>query len=84
MLTERCCSDKVPLNKALKKEENANANVPSEIKDTPQVQAQAQEKATVADTEAEADALTTPPDPEIPTGILSVIIHQINNRALFV
>lgn len=29
----------------------------------------------------EADALHSPPDPDIPTGILSVVIHQINNRA---
>lgn len=70
-------SEKVPLNKALSKGENAN--VPAEIKD----KAQVQEKPTVADTPEEADALHTPPDPSIPTGILSVTIHQINNRTPF-
>lgn len=34
---------------------------------------------TVADTKEEADALTTPPDPEAPSGVLSVIVHYIAN-----
>ena len=65
----------MPFNKALKKEESPN--VPKEIKDKHEG---IQEKPTVADTQEEADALRTPPDPSIPSGILSVIIHQINNR----
>ncbi|KAJ3523496.1 hypothetical protein NM688_g8720 [Phlebia brevispora] len=69
--------EKVPLNKALQKDQNAN--VPDEIKGKEQTH----EKPTVADTQEQADALTTPPDPSIPTGILSVIVHQINNRACF-
>ncbi|THG95827.1 hypothetical protein EW026_g5890 [Hermanssonia centrifuga] len=64
---------KAPLNQALKKE--PNVNVPAEIKGNKQ----AQEQPSIADTQAEADALRTPPDPTIPTGILSVMIHQINN-----
>ena len=43
-------------------------------------QEELQDKPSVADTQAEADALRIPPDPSIPSGILSVIIHQINNR----
>ena len=68
-------SEKVPLNKALKKEESPN--VPAEIKEKHE---QTQEKPTVADTQEEADALRTPPDPTVPSGVLSIIIHQINNR----
>ena len=70
-------SEKVPLNQALKKE--PNANVPDELKDKEELQ----EKPSVADTQEEADALRIPPDPTIPTGILSVIIHQINNCTSF-
>ncbi|EPQ58830.1 hypothetical protein GLOTRDRAFT_54343 [Gloeophyllum trabeum ATCC 11539] len=66
--------DKAPLNKALKKAD-PQPNVPDVVKD----KKQAQETPTVADTQEEADALRTPPDPNIPSGILSVIIHQINN-----
>ena len=58
------CSDKMPLNTSLKSEKS---------------QSPTQAQATVADTQAEADVLTTPPDPNVPSGILSVIIHQINN-----
>lgn len=71
-------SEKAPLNQALKKE--PNANVPDEFKDKEELQ----EKPSVADTQEEADALRIPPDPSIPTGILSVIIHQINNCTFFI
>jgi hypothetical protein len=67
-------SEKVPLNKALKKEESPN--VPQVAKEKSE---SIQEKPTVADSQEEADALRTPPDPSIPSGVLSVIIHQINN-----
>lgn len=70
------CSEKAPLNQELKKGEK-NVNVPKEIAD----KKEAQEQPTVADNQAEADALRIPPDPNVPSGILSVIIHQINNRA---
>ncbi|GJE96327.1 C2 domain-containing protein [Phanerochaete sordida] len=66
--------DKVPLNKALKKEESPN--VPAVAKGRSE---KIQEKPTIADSQEEADALRTPPDPAIPSGILSVIVHQINN-----
>jgi hypothetical protein len=62
------------LNQKLK--QAPNANVPDELKDKTDLQ----EKPTIADTQEEADALRIPPDPAIPTGVLSVIIHQINNR----
>lgn len=41
------------------------------------------EKPTVADTQVEKDALTVAPDLDVPTGVLSVIVHQINNREHF-
>ncbi|EIN09925.1 hypothetical protein PUNSTDRAFT_143315 [Punctularia strigosozonata HHB-11173 SS5] len=67
--------EKMPLNRALMKEDSPN--VPKELKDT--VGEKVAEKPTVADSQDEADALKTPPDPEVPSGILSIIIHQINN-----
>lgn len=74
-----CYSEKVRLNKALKKEESPN--VPAEVKERHE---QIQEKPTVADTQEEADALRTPPDPSIPSGVLSIIVHQINNRGYII
>jgi hypothetical protein len=68
-------SEKAALNQNLKKGEK-NVNVPKEI----QNEKQSQEQPTVADNKDEADALRIPPDPNVPSGILSVIIHQINNR----
>jgi hypothetical protein len=65
--------EKAALNQGLKKE--ASPNVPKEIKDKPE----AQEAGTVADSKDELDALRIPPDVNVPSGILSVIIHQINN-----
>ena len=70
-----CNSEKAPLNKALKNEESPN--VPAEIKEKHE---QIQDKPTIADTQEEADALRTPPDPSTPSGVLSVIVHQINIR----
>lgn len=66
-------SGKAPLNQALKKDENSN--VPPEMRTNEKVQ----EQPTVADSKVEADALRIPPDPNVPSGILSVVIHQINN-----
>lgn len=78
--------EKTPLNTALKKDEHVN--VPDEIKGTPQAKEleekeKGQAQGTIADSKEEVDALRTPPDPSIPTGILSVMIHQINNCAYF-
>ena len=67
-------SEKAPLNPELKKEGRSSAT--EAVKGDTHVQ----EKATIADTQEEADALRIPPDPNVPSGILSVIIHQINNR----
>jgi hypothetical protein len=71
--TDYLCSEKTPLNQALRKDPHPEASKEEKEDKT----------ATIADTKTEADALRIPPDPSIPTGILSVIIHQINNRALF-
>ncbi|KAH8101901.1 hypothetical protein BXZ70DRAFT_932402 [Cristinia sonorae] len=65
--------EKNPLNTSLKKEE------PTDVTQAVKENKPVQEQATVADNQAETDALSTPPDPNIPSGILSVIIHQINN-----
>ncbi|EKM49430.1 uncharacterized protein PHACADRAFT_201690 [Phanerochaete carnosa HHB-10118-sp] len=43
---------------------------------------QVQKKHTVAGSQEETDALRTPPDLNIPRGVLSVVIHQINNRRI--
>jgi len=66
--------DKAPFNPKLKRD--INYDLPSEIRNRPELQ---QNVETQADTGAEADALSIPPDPSYPAGILSVIVHQINN-----
>lgn len=38
-----------------------------------------QVETTTADTAEEADVTRTPPDPRYPSGVLSVVIHQINS-----
>ncbi|KAL4244032.1 hypothetical protein ABKN59_010294 [Abortiporus biennis] len=67
--------DKMPLNQSLKKsvEDKVPEGVPQGVKD------KVEDKPSAADTQEEADAMFIPPDPEVPSGILSVIIHQINN-----
>jgi hypothetical protein len=66
---------KIPLNQKLRIEEPGTGK-PKEVKDKVEMQ---QEEGTIADTKDELDVLRIPPDPNVPTGILSVIIHQINN-----
>ncbi|KAF8323426.1 hypothetical protein DL93DRAFT_2223342 [Clavulina sp. PMI_390] len=69
--------DKAPLNRAIQNKpedaipdaEDLPDDKKEELKPTP----------TVADTTDEADALTTPPDPAQPSGVLSVIVHYISN-----
>lgn len=65
--------EKAPLNQELKTD--PNSHLPKEVKD----KADETSAGTVADSKDEKDALRIPPDPEVPSGILSVIIHQINN-----
>jgi Ca2+-dependent lipid-binding protein len=66
--------EKSALNQDLKKE--PSPNVPKEVKEK---DPKTREEGTVADTQDEKDALRVPPDPAVPSGVLSVIIHQINN-----
>lgn len=69
--------NKMPLNKALKKPNpTEDKTLPAEVAEKKEA---AQAKPTSADTQEEADVLRTPPDPNVPSGILSVIVHQINN-----
>jgi hypothetical protein len=68
----------MPLNKSLRvgsTEPGPDASI-EEVVDKQKEGTDAQ--ATMADTQAEVDALSVPPDPAVPSGILSVIIHQIN------
>lgn len=52
-----------------------NENLPKELSDRPELQ---EEQANAApDTSAEEAALYTPPDPLWPSGVVSVIVHQI-------
>jgi len=66
--------DKAAFNPKLKR--NVNNDLPAEIRNRPELQENNQ---TGADTQAEAQSLTIPPDPSYPAGVLSVIVHQINN-----
>lgn len=50
--------------------------MPKEIRDRPELQDHAE---TAVDTAAESDALSIPPSPEYPSGIVSVILHNVNN-----
>jgi hypothetical protein len=67
--------EKAALNQDLKK--GASPNVPPAVKDDKGKAAQ--EAGTVADTKDEKDALRIPPDADVPSGVLSIIVHQINN-----
>lgn len=66
-------SEKAAFNKALRVQDDTNSNIPNGDSST-------NAKSSAAATAEEMDVTNTPPDPEIPTGILSVVIHQINNR----
>jgi hypothetical protein len=49
--------------------------VPEEIRHRPEFQ----DDRGVVTTQQEVDVITTPPDPSLPTGICSILIHQIEN-----
>ena len=67
--------DKVKLNQDLKQEAGTNKALPKQLENKPELQ----QEGTAVDTQEEKDALKIPPDPKYPSGILSVIVHQINN-----
>lgn len=68
--------DKCKLKDDLHVEKPDHADgVPDTVKDD----GKSKREATIADTTEEAKALTIKPDPLRPSGVLSVIIHQINN-----
>ncbi|EGX96871.1 C2 domain protein [Cordyceps militaris CM01] len=64
---------KTLFRKALRTDEQ-NPNLPEEVKDKPQT---AERQNAVPQTSEEDAALVTPPDPLWPSGILSVVVHQI-------
>lgn len=66
--------DKAPFNERLNRQ--VNHELPAEIRNRPELQDKSSSK---ADTKSESDALNIPPDPSYPAGILSIIVHQINN-----
>jgi Ca2+-dependent lipid-binding protein len=66
--------DKAPFNPKLKRP--VNNELPAEVRNRPEL---SEHNELATDTQAEADALTIPPDPNYPAGIVSIIVHQINN-----
>ena len=52
-----------------------DVSIPEEIRHRPEFQ---DDKGTVT-TQQEVDVTTTPPDPSLPSGICSILIHQIDN-----
>ncbi|GAA6035910.1 hypothetical protein JCM8097_005158 [Rhodosporidiobolus ruineniae] len=65
--------EKVKLKPELKKKAGIDHNLPKELQDHPELKVEEQK----TDTPEEADVQRTPPDPDYPAGILSVVIHQI-------
>ncbi|TVY19298.1 Meiotically up-regulated gene 190 protein, partial [Lachnellula arida] len=57
------------------KTDGKDVSVPEEIRHRPEF---ADDKGTVT-TDQEAEVTTTPPDPSLPTGICSILIHQVDN-----
>lgn len=72
--------NKVPLNKEL---ERPLENPPPEKKTAPEMEMKPRDKAPNPAAKdgvpPPADVTRTPPDPRFPSGILSIVIHQINN-----
>lgn len=66
--------EKAKLNPALKMKPGVDHDLPKELQDHPELKVET----TAADTAEEADATRTPPDPRYPSGIFSIVIHQIN------
>ncbi|TKA51956.1 hypothetical protein B0A53_05040 [Rhodotorula sp. CCFEE 5036] len=65
--------EKVKLNPKLKLKAGIDHALPKELQDKPELKVEENS----IDTEEEADASRTPPDPNYPAGILSVIVHNI-------
>lgn len=65
--------EKVKLNPKLKLKPGIDHALPKELQDRPELKVEENSQ----DTEEEADASRTPPDPSYPAGILSVIVHNI-------
>ncbi|CEQ38684.1 SPOSA6832_00141, partial [Sporobolomyces salmonicolor] len=67
--------EKAKLNPTLKKEPGIDHTLPKELQDHPELKVEENK----TDTPEEADVQRTPPDPQYPAGVLSVIVHQINS-----
>ncbi|KAE8443847.1 hypothetical protein EG329_001256 [Mollisiaceae sp. DMI_Dod_QoI] len=61
--------------KASMKSDGKNVAVPEEIRHRPEFD----DDKGVVTTQQEIDVTTTPPDPSLPTGICSILIHQVEN-----
>ncbi|CZR62774.1 related to meiotically up-regulated gene 190 protein [Phialocephala subalpina] len=61
--------------KASMKTDGKNVAVPEEIRHRPEFD----DDKGVVTTQQEIDVTTTPPDPSLPTGICSILIHQVEN-----
>jgi len=61
--------------KSSMKTDGKDAAVPAEIRDRPEFA----DDSGVVTTQEEHNVTTTPPDPSLPTGICSILIHQIDN-----
>ena len=57
------------------KSDGRDVGVPEEIRHRPEFQ----DDKGVVTTQEEVDVTTTPPDPSLPTGICSILIHQVEN-----
>lgn len=67
--------DKVKLNPELKKEEGLDHSLPTELQQRNELKVETK----AVDTKEETDVRRTPPDSKYKSGVLSIIIHQINN-----
>ncbi|GAA6056005.1 hypothetical protein JCM3770_002138 [Rhodotorula araucariae] len=66
---------KVRLNPELKKAPGIDHTLPKELQDHPELKLPESQP----DTAEEADVDRTPPDPQYPAGVLSVIVHHLSN-----
>jgi hypothetical protein len=67
--------DKAKLNPDLKMAPGIDHNLPKELQDRDELKVETM----AIDSAEEADVTRTPPDPKFPSGVLSIIVHQINN-----
>lgn len=67
--------EKAKLDDKLSTKKGTAENLPEPVKDKPE----AEQQPTAADSKEESKALHIPPKRELRSGILSIIIHQINN-----